>query len=101
MRENKDQKNSKIKSSSAAVIAAFWTVLGPHGSVQVSTTIKLSSAAVLAADDDFIVVETCTDQCGPNTVQRAASTAADDDFKNSKYGHFSRSLINQKLFIYV
>ena len=37
-------------------------------------------AASTAADDDFIVVETCTDPCGPNTVQRAASTAADNDF---------------------
>ena len=37
-------------------------------------------AASTAADDDLIVVETWTDPCGPNTVQRAASTAADDDF---------------------
>ena len=38
-----------IKSSSAPVLAALWTMLGPHESVQVSTTIKSSSAAVLAA----------------------------------------------------
>ena len=37
-------------------------------------------AASTAADDDFIIVETFTDPCGPNTVQREASTAADDDF---------------------
>ena len=45
------QVSTIIKSSSAAVLAALWTVLGPNGSVQVSTTIKSSS------DDDFIVVE--------------------------------------------
>ena len=39
-----------------------------------------STAASTAADDDFIVVETCTDPRGPNTVQRAAGIAADDDF---------------------
>ena len=38
------------------------------------------SAASTAANDDFIVVKTCTDPCGPNTVRRPASTAADDDF---------------------
>ena len=43
------QVSTTIKSSSAAVLTALWTVLGPHGSVQVSTTIKSSSAAVLAA----------------------------------------------------
>ena len=25
---------------------------------------------VKTVDDDFILVETCTDPCGPNTVQR-------------------------------
>ena len=78
-----------IKSSSAAVLFALWTGLGPHGSVQVSTIIKSSSpcgpntiqrAASTAADDDFIIVETCTNPCGLNKVQRAAKTAADDDF---------------------
>ena len=46
---------------------------------------KSSSVAVrtrrrLVADDDFIIIETCTDPCGPNTVQGAVSTAAVDDF---------------------
>ena len=43
-----------IKSSSAAVLAASWVRLGPHGSVQTSTLIKSSSAAVLAASWDWL-----------------------------------------------
>ena len=38
-----------LQSSSAAVLAASWDRLRPHGSVQVSTLIQSSSAAVLAA----------------------------------------------------
>ena len=32
-----------------------------------------------ATDDILIRVETCTDPCGPNPSDEAASTAADDD----------------------
>ena len=61
-----------FESKSAAALAALRTVLGPHGSVQVSST---------AADYDLL---TCTDLCGPNTVRRAASPAANDDLLKLK-----------------
>ena len=64
-----------IKSSSPAVLAALWTVLGPHGDDDDDFIVDDDDD-----DDDFILVETCIDPCGPNTVQRAASTATDDDF---------------------
>ena len=51
-------KRFSIKSSSAAVLAASSDRLGSHGSLQA-----------------------CTDPCGPNRSDEAASTAADDDLK--------------------
>ena len=29
---------------------------------------------------DIVIIETCTDPCGPNRSDEAASTAADDDY---------------------
>ena len=40
---------------------------------------RSDEAASTAADDDQIRVETCTDPCGLNRSDEAASTAADDD----------------------
>ena len=41
---------------------------------------RSDEAASTAADDDYIRVETCTDPCGTNRSHEAASTAADDDY---------------------
>ena len=40
---------------------------------------RSDEAASTAADDDLYRVETSTDPCGPNQPDEAASTAADDD----------------------
>ena len=72
-----------IQSSSAAVLAAWSDRLRPHGSVQVLTLIQSSSA------DDQIRVETCTDPCGLNWSDEAASTAADDDQIRSNHNILS------------
>ena len=81
-KQNKTFNFKYITSSSAAVPAC------PSDRVESCTDScgpnTVQRAASTAADDDFIVVETCTDPCGPNTVQRAASTATDDDFINFK-----------------
>ena len=59
----------------AAYIAALWA---KFLNFKEKFLYKLSSAWVLA-DDDLIRVETCTDPCGPNQSDEAASTVADDD----------------------
>ena len=48
--------------------------------ISVQKLMHFMMTMTISADDDYIWVETCTDPCGPNRSDEAASTAADDDY---------------------